>query len=113
MCVIDSSVIVFLRYSFLSVLVFFFKQKTAYEFRISDWTSDVCSSDLAQGEIVELKAQRRGDIAIRRLFVRQHDGEADRFAPLVGGAAVRGLHDRRPAAQIGRASGRESVCQYV
>src|SRR3546814_2192966 len=54
---------------------------------------------LAQGEIVELKAQRRGDIAIRRLFVRQHDVEADRFAPLVGGAAVRGLHDRRPAAR--------------
>src|SRR3546814_9680043 len=26
--------------------VFFFKQKTAYEMRISDWTSDVCSSDL-------------------------------------------------------------------
>src|SRR3546814_6589435 len=27
-------------------LVFFFKQKTAYELRISDWSSDVCSSDL-------------------------------------------------------------------
>src|SRR3546814_7307897 len=28
------------------MLVFFFKQKTAYEMRISDWSSDVCSSDL-------------------------------------------------------------------
>src|SRR3546814_10891387 len=28
---------------------FFFKQKTAYEMRISDWSSDVCSSDLPQG----------------------------------------------------------------
>src|SRR3546814_6184156 len=28
---------------------FFFKQKTAYEMRISDWSSDVCSSDLGQG----------------------------------------------------------------
>src|SRR3546814_5830020 len=28
-------------------LIFFFKQKTAYEMRISDWSSDVCSSDLA------------------------------------------------------------------
>src|SRR3546814_2655004 len=28
--------------------VFFFKQKTAYEMRISDWSSDVCSSDLKQ-----------------------------------------------------------------
>src|SRR3546814_4350319 len=31
---------------FLSLLFFFFKQKTAYEMRISDWSSDVCSSDL-------------------------------------------------------------------
>src|SRR3546814_3579811 len=30
------------------MLFFFFKQKTAYEMRISDWSSDVCSSDLAQ-----------------------------------------------------------------
>src|SRR3546814_2750453 len=28
---------------------FFFKQKTAYEMRISDWSSDVCSSDLVEG----------------------------------------------------------------
>src|SRR3546814_16176338 len=31
----------------LYVFVFFFKQKTAYEMRISDWSSDVCSSDLS------------------------------------------------------------------
>src|SRR3546814_13033512 len=30
------------------VLFFFFKQKTAYEMRISDWSSDVCSSDLGE-----------------------------------------------------------------
>src|SRR3546814_10331820 len=30
-------------------MFFFFKQKTAYEMRISDWSSDVCSSDLAGG----------------------------------------------------------------
>src|SRR3546814_5665148 len=35
------------QYLFIVVLVlFFFKQKTAYEMRISDWSSDVCSSDL-------------------------------------------------------------------
>src|SRR3546814_6338436 len=33
--------------SYHSFLFFFFKQKTAYEMRISDWSSDVCSSDLA------------------------------------------------------------------
>src|SRR3546814_18267661 len=31
---------------FIILFVFFFKQKTAYEMRISDWSSDVCSSDL-------------------------------------------------------------------
>src|SRR3546814_4129167 len=36
-----------LRYcGFYPLAVFFFKQKTAYEVRISDWSSDVCSSDL-------------------------------------------------------------------
>src|SRR3546814_2069588 len=32
----------------LVLILFFFKQKTAYEMRISDWSSDVCSSDLAR-----------------------------------------------------------------
>src|SRR3546814_7489942 len=36
--------------SLLSAFVFFFKQKTAYEMRISDWSSDVCSSDLSDEE---------------------------------------------------------------
>src|SRR3546814_4191635 len=36
-------------------LFFFFKQKTAYEMRISDWSSDVCSSDLATS--LKLKEQ--------------------------------------------------------
>src|SRR3546814_6700537 len=35
------------------MLFFFFKQKTAYEMRISDWSSDVCSSDLA-AEVVDV-----------------------------------------------------------
>src|SRR3546814_6067381 len=34
------------------VFFFFFKQKTAYELRISDWSSDVCSSDLLQGDFL-------------------------------------------------------------
>src|SRR3546814_18270005 len=37
---------------------FFFKQKTAYEMRISDWSSDVCSSDLSQP-----RSQRGSDAA--------------------------------------------------
>src|SRR3546814_15836517 len=34
------------------VIFFFFKQKTAYEMRISDWSSDVCSSDLASARFL-------------------------------------------------------------
>src|SRR3546814_20744702 len=36
-----------IRYYVMFFDVFFFKQKTAYEMRISDWSSDVCSSDLS------------------------------------------------------------------
>src|SRR3546814_6801965 len=39
---------------------FFFKQKTAYEMRISDWSSDVCSSDLTPSTRRRLPAQGRG-----------------------------------------------------
>src|SRR3546814_5137360 len=38
---------------FFFYVVFFFKQKTAYEMRISDWSSDVCSSDLGAAERVD------------------------------------------------------------
>src|SRR3546814_2192169 len=52
--------------------LFFFKQKTAYEMRISDWSSDVCSSDLHRrivGNGVEVEAfgvgtGRAGDIPL-------------------------------------------------
>src|SRR3546814_8683533 len=51
---------------FLS-FVFFFKQKTAYEMRISDWSSDVCSSDLDR--------QRRDERHDRHQQQRSHDRE--------------------------------------
>src|SRR3546814_18822396 len=54
---------------------FFFKQKTAYEMRISDWSSDVCSSDLIEiadrthvgaGDELGVGLQRRSDLARTR-----------------------------------------------
>src|SRR3546814_8180353 len=42
--------------------VFFFKQKTAYEMRISDWSSDVCSSDLAPSLPRSPPASRRSSL---------------------------------------------------
>src|SRR3546814_11414746 len=52
-------------------VLFFFKQKTAYEMRISDWSSDVCSSDLPDPDLdavragIDQCARRlgRGDVA--------------------------------------------------
>src|SRR3546814_10394942 len=40
---------------------FFFKQKTAYEMRISDWSSDVCSSDLDEKSLVVTYKHWRGE----------------------------------------------------
>src|SRR3546814_19120135 len=39
---------------------FFFKQKTAYEMRISDWSSDVCSSDIAFSAVASVGRNARG-----------------------------------------------------
>src|SRR3546814_4924888 len=45
----------------MCILFFFFKQKTAYEMRISDWSSDVCSSDLTEipADLAEREAADR------------------------------------------------------
>src|SRR3546814_20223412 len=55
---------------------FLFKQKTAYEMRISDWSSDVCSSDLICGEEVVLYRKTDGQV------VAMHDGCPHRLVPL-------------------------------
>src|SRR3546814_2447029 len=59
---------------------FFFKQKTAYELRISDWSSDVCSSDLAIG------SDEGGHDALHPEL-----GDFDDFARLVDAARGHGL----------------------
>src|SRR3546814_12669015 len=43
-------------YLYISFFFFFFKHKTAYELRISDWSSDVCSSDLSSAPADQLTA---------------------------------------------------------
>src|SRR3546814_1518727 len=47
----------------LVLFVFFFKQKTAYEMRISDWSSDVCSSDLRRGSPSRCRRYGRGSMS--------------------------------------------------
>src|SRR3546814_20105746 len=64
---------------------FFFKQKTAYEMRISDWSSDVCSSDLAEVQAVE--DQEADDPEHHRLRLpAEESGEHPRTHALVGPA---------------------------
>src|SRR3546814_2678597 len=94
---------------------FFFKQKTAYEMRISDWSSDVCSSDL--GRRVALPLADR-PTAEAEHFQRTLDALRIGCVDARGGVRIDARQfgmQRRPAAltEIGRASCRERVCQYV
>src|SRR3546814_7460276 len=95
---------------------FFFKQKTAYEMRISDWSSEVCSSDLLDAQrFLDLPQLDPGD-GIVAPQPRQH--RARLFGPPDEAQPARAFgHDQREAEEqqreIGRASCREGVCQYV
>src|SRR3546814_6481560 len=115
---------------------FFFKQKTAYEMRISDWSSDVCSSDLQAGaaRIARSRDPRRADHpahAVLRPPRRRRHGDAAMSGaidpwllsilvcpatrtPLRYAEARQELVSEEAglAYQIGRASCRERVCQY-
>src|SRR3546814_4576275 len=71
------------------MIFFFFKQKTAYEMRISDWSSDVCSSDLAALDDFDVKDVRRED----RRHARTVDTGNEEH--VVGDVAQR-LHELRP-----------------
>src|SRR3546814_3674845 len=88
------------------LLFFFFKQKTAYEMRISDWSSDVCSSDLViHAHDVKLETSScgaDGTTGCRTIGVSRQ--EKPQCAP-------RSI--TTSSAEIGRASCRERVCQYV
>src|SRR3546814_7290149 len=83
-----------------SVFFFFFKQKTAYEMRISDWSSDVCSSDLR-------------DIAALPVELDARDLALDPLRPVGLGHPAQEARIKTRIEQIGRASCRERVCQYV
>src|SRR3546814_16850931 len=123
------------------LLFFFFKQKTAYEMRISDWSSDVCSSDLHQrrtGSAVRAYGRVADPTRIDAWRLRARRGipcalpGLDQYPVGAQGRAAR-TPDQRPSghagaapgawlmtrfvslmcAQVGRASCRARVCQYV
>src|SRR3546814_1365219 len=65
-------------------LFFFFKQKTAYEMRISDWSSDVCSSDLPRRKGLHAQSERAAAQRARRYADQRCQGrkEGAQIAPL-------------------------------
>src|SRR3546814_18940138 len=117
--------------------VFFFKQKTAYEMRISDWSSDVCSSDLytMQQSLSSLPRQDDAPLTVRSNALQHPSSEqhlkayqaAARKKPRQGPRATEGTRSeleflnrnldesgQENAMQtIGRASLRERVGPYV
>src|SRR3546814_6454553 len=74
-----------------AVIFFFFKQKTAYEMRISDWSSDVCSSDLLRVHLFRVADE--AEIALRAHHLARAQQPAI-LARQVDGAAARRV-DRR------------------
>src|SRR3546814_7654271 len=99
------------------VFIFFFKQKTAYEMRISDWSSDVCSSDLRPSRdrySRDEQRSRQDDFKTHKSekFLKKsesfysngsekfYSSQKEKLFEILGG-------------KIGRASCRERVCQYV
>src|SRR3546814_6441377 len=96
----DSTSCLFLYFfcSYVFICIFFFKQKTAYEMRISDWSSDVCLPILPRS--VSGTSTKLSDFSISWAF---RNG---------GGRITRKDASRSSSLQIGRASCRERVCQY-
>src|SRR3546814_8959320 len=96
----------FLVLVYVGRFFFLFKQKTAYEMRISDWSSDVCSSDLIPGVgRFAVIADPQGSVLA--LFKGSTEEPPPPAPPGTPGHA--GWHELK----IGRASCRERVCQYV
>src|SRR3546814_21009728 len=107
-------------------MVFFFKQKTAYEMRISDWSSDVCSSDLLPYTVALVlsaigwatlvgiplgcfSAIRRNSLADKLIAVLSVSFIAIPYFVI----SIYTLLIFAVMLQLGRASCRERVCQYV
>src|SRR3546814_2447625 len=104
-------------------ICFFFRQKTAYEMRISDWSSDVSSDLLADGEGRAIDFSNTvvfltSNLATEEITRLARDGRPDVEALTAAIHPVLAKHFKpallaRMTVEIGRASCRERVCKYV
>src|SRR3546814_1461544 len=97
-----------------------FKQKTAYEMRISDWSSDVCSSDL-----IYLSVPEGFRLKLLSFFGTTKKGYVYKFGCRIEAIEAQQIFVSNPLTmakteavteseeEIGRAASRENVCQYV
>src|SRR3546814_9349448 len=105
------------------VFIFFFKQKTAYEMRISDWSSDVCSSDLSENTL-SFESDGQAVDALEAVLEKAVQGQM--ISDVALGAFLSGGIDssvvvvlmQKSAAQAVRTLDRKSACrergcQYV
>src|SRR3546814_2254844 len=101
---------------------FFFKQKTAYEMRISDWSSDVCSSDLqAKGwagfatinDLTYINPFLEAALKACDLEIDLTAGSSQPLRQDAVSVVAEAYLRRTVAVEIGRASCRKRVCQYV
>src|SRR3546814_6291975 len=98
-------------------LFLFYQQKTAYEMRISDWSSDVCSSDLVADVVVGPAEQHRIDALLDQAADHRRLGAGKAEAAGERGQRVAAVGIRRRAEVVGeqdrKSSWRERVCPYV
>src|SRR3546814_17661630 len=100
------------------MFVFFVKQKTAYEMRISDWSSDVCSSDLLSKVLRARREMQVSEIMQPEQTLIPVDMDQEEVAlrfqkyALISAAVVDASGRLVGVIKIGRASCRERVCQY-
>src|SRR3546814_5460721 len=105
----------FISFVYFVCLFFFFKQKTAYEMRISDWSSDVCSSDLYPSRTRISQPMDRFSSSMMRNRKLPPLGALRAFEAAARHRSFRKAADELAVTptEIGRASCRERVCQYV
>src|SRR3546814_4424710 len=93
---------------FGNIALFFFKQKTAYELRISDWSSDVCSSDLTPPEGYEDGDGRDLQVYLDQNYTNAlgplHEDYRERAIPMEGFEGEQPLHIRSEERRVGKES---------